>query len=50
MASYVNPNLKEKFDSLPIELKNAILKRNVQLNTIHDLIHVLENIVEEGED
>ena len=47
MASYVAPQLREKFESLSVELKNVILERNVQLNTIHDLIAVLEEICEE---
>ena len=47
MASYVAPELREKFESLSIELKNIILERNVQLNTIYDLIAVLEEICEE---
>ncbi len=49
MASYVAPELREKFDTLSIELKDIILERNVQLNNIYDLIAVLENIVNEGE-
>ncbi len=47
--SHVAPALREKFESLPIELKNAILERNVNLNNIQDLMHVLEQIVAEGE-
>ena len=49
MASYVAPELREKFESLPINLKNCILESNVQLRSIYDLIHVLEDIVAEGE-
>lgn len=49
MASYVSPALREKFDTLSIDLKNRVLARNVRLETIHDLIHVLEEIVTEGE-
>lgn len=49
MASYVAPELREKFETLSIGLKNNILERNVQLNNIHDLIHVLEVICKEGE-
>ncbi len=45
--SYVNPAIKEKFESLSIGLKNEILSRNVQLNTLQDLIRVLEDIVAE---
>ena len=49
MASYVAPELREKFETLSIDLKNIILERNVQLNNIYDLIAVLEDIVNEGE-
>lgn len=49
MASYVAPDLREKFETLSVELKNCILERNVRLNTIQDLIQVLEEIVAEGE-
>ncbi|MEA4972888.1 MAG: hypothetical protein VB119_06855 [Candidatus Metalachnospira sp.] len=45
--SYVNPAIKEKFESLSINLKNDILSRNVQLNNMQDLIKVLEDIVAE---
>ncbi len=45
--SYVNPAIKDKFESLSINLKNDILSRNVQLNTLQDLIKVLEEIVAE---
>lgn len=47
--SYVSPAIKEKFESLSIDLKNRILEKNVDLHTIHDLIHVLEIIVAEDE-
>ncbi len=49
MASYVAPAMKEKFETLSVDLKNAILERNVQINTIHDLINVLDVIVKEAE-
>lgn len=49
MASYIAPALQDKFESLSTELKNCILERNVRLNTLQDLINVLEQIVEEGE-
>lgn len=49
MASYVAPAIRDKFESLSINLKNCILERDVKLETIHDLIHVLEDIVKEGE-
>lgn len=49
MASYVAPEIREKFETLSLNLKNVILERNVQLHNIHDLIQVLEDIVKEGE-
>lgn len=49
MASYVSPEIREKFETLSIDLKNCILARNVRLNNMYDLIHVLEEIVAEGE-
>ena len=48
MASYVSPKIRDKFESLSIDLKNDILERNVQLYTLQDLIRVLEQIGEEG--
>ena len=45
--SYVAPSLKPRFESLSIDLKNAILERDVRLNTLTDLINVLEEIVAE---
>lgn len=47
MSSYVAPELEEKFETLSVDLKNLILQKNVKLNTIHDLISVLEEIVNE---
>lgn len=47
MASYVSPAVQEKFETLSVDLKNRILERDVQLNTIHDLIRILEEIVKE---
>ena len=49
MASYVSPAIRDKFESLSINLKNCILERDVRLESNHDLIHVLEDIVAEGE-
>lgn len=48
MASYVSPDIRERFESLSVDLKNAILERNVQLNSVYDLIAVLEQIVAEA--
>ncbi len=49
MASYIAPEIRDKFETLSIDLKNLILERNVRLNNMYDLIHVLEDIVAEGE-
>lgn len=46
--SYIAPAVQAKFETLSIDLKNEILERNVQINTIYDLIHILEEIVNEG--
>jgi len=47
MTSYIAPAVQEKFESLSINLKNLILAKNVPINTIHDLIRVLEEIAGE---
>lgn len=47
--TYISPNVQEKFETLSIDLKNAILERNEKIEDIHDLIRVLEDIVKEGE-
>lgn len=49
MASYVSPAVRDKFETLSVDLKNMILERDVQLNTVFDLINVLEQIVSEAE-
>lgn len=47
MASYIDPKLQSRFETLPIDLKNAILEKDVRICTIEDLIHCLESIVGE---
>ena len=47
--SYVNPALRSQFNSLSIDLKNEILSRNVTLNSLCDLIAVLDRIVSEAD-
>ena len=49
MASYIGPGVRDKFETLSVNLKNVILERNVHIETIYDLMHVLEDIVREGE-
>lgn len=48
--SYVSPAIQAQFESMPVDLKNVILNRNVRLETMKDLMAVLEQIVAEGED
>ena len=47
--SYIAPEIRVKFESLSVNLKNTILERNVRIQNIHDLIKVLEDIVAEDE-
>lgn len=47
--SYVNPALRDKLESLPIDLKNEILSRNVSLNNLNDVINVLQQIIDDAE-
>ncbi|NLK39537.1 MAG: molecular chaperone GroEL [Clostridiales bacterium] len=46
--SYIDPKIKPQFETLSVDLKNAILERDVQLYTLNDLIRELENIVNEA--
>ena len=48
MASYVSPKIRDKFETLSVDLKICILGRNVHLETLQDLIKVLDEIVKEG--
>jgi hypothetical protein len=48
--SYVAPAIKDKFESLSVNLKNVILERDVDLYNIHDLINVLDRIVKEADE
>ena len=48
--SYVSPAIREKFESLPIDLKNVILEKDLRLENMSDLIDCLEQIVSEGEE
>nr|WP_312693073.1 molecular chaperone GroEL [Caproiciproducens sp.] len=46
--SYIGPAIKNKFDSLSDDLKKEILKRDVKIYSIQDLIKCLDSIVAEG--
>ena len=50
MASYVSPKIRDKFETLSVDLKNCILERNVHLETLQDLIKVLDEIVKREAD
>lgn len=45
--SYVSPKVQPYFENLSLELKNEILSRNVQLESLTDLIRCLQAIVDE---
>lgn len=45
--SYIAPTVRGNFESLTIDIKNTILERGVEINTIQDLIGTLEQILEE---
>lgn len=47
--SYISPEVQPKFETLSTDLKNMILERDVNLNTLSDLILVLEEIVAEDD-
>lgn len=47
--SVVAPAIREKFDSLPPELRQAVLDTGMKLETMADLMNCLERIVSEGE-
>ncbi len=49
MASYVSPEIRDRFDTLSADLKNLILERIVCLNNMYDLFHVLVDFVADGE-
>lgn len=44
--SYVAPEVKKQFESLSIDLKNEILKKDVNINSMSDLISCLQEIVD----
>lgn len=45
--SYVDPKLRPYFESLSIDLKNEILKQDVEIKSLNDLIQCLDRIVKE---
>ncbi len=47
--SAVAPAIRDKFDSMPPELQEAVLKLDVKLETMNDLMNCLERIIDQGE-
>ena len=45
----ISPKVRSQFDSLSPALQNAILTKNVSINTLYDLIGVLDEIIREAE-
>jgi len=46
--SYISPKVQPYFENLSLDLKNEILSRDVRLESLMDLIHCLQAIVDEG--
>ncbi|WP_164918974.1 MULTISPECIES: hypothetical protein [Acutalibacteraceae] len=42
----IDPKMKDRFNSLSPDLKAEIMKQNVQIHNLQDLIHCLEKIVQ----
>lgn len=42
----IDPKMKERFNSLSADLQAEIMKQNVQIHSLQDLIHCLEKIVQ----
>lgn len=47
--SYVNPAIRPQFETMPSELKNAVLQMDIRLESMADLMTCLERIVAEQE-
>ena len=47
--THISPAIRIQFESMPIDLKNAIWEMNVELNTMGDLMACLERIITSGE-
>lgn len=46
VSSYVASEMRDRFESLSIDLKNEILRRDVKINSLQDLIDCLQAIVD----
>lgn len=47
--AYVNPKVRLRLDALSPDLRRAVLAQEVELNTLGDLIGVLETLVKDAE-
>ena len=47
--SYVSPSIQAQFDSMPEDLQEAILAKDVRLENLGQLMAILEQIIQEGE-
>ena len=47
--SLISPAVQSHFNTLSKSLQDEILQKNVQIDTLQDLINVLEEMVDEGE-
>lgn len=47
--SAISPAIRDKFDSMPLDLQQAVLNTGMQLDTVADLMACLERIIAEEE-
>ncbi len=47
--STVAPSVRDKFDSMPPELQQAVLNLDTKIENINDLMSCLERIIAQGE-
>ncbi len=45
----VAPGIRDKFDSMPPELQQAVLQLDARIENLSDLMSCLERIIEQGE-
>lgn len=43
----IDPKMQDRFNSLSADLRQEIMKKNVQIHSLQDLIRCLEEIVKE---
>ena len=47
--STVAPSIRDKFDSMPSELQQAVLQLDAKIENVSDLMSCLERIIAQGE-